>query len=363
MNEIGIYVHIPYCASKCKYCSFTSSVNNKTEEQYVSALINEIKSKRTGELVTSVYFGGGTPSVLKNGQINRILSSIRDNYSISDDCEITVEANPESATDEFLDECKLSEVNRLSFGLQCADNEILKKIGRLHTVEQFTEAVNGAKNRGFDNISGDIIIGLEGENDKTVIDSLVLLDSLKIDHVSVYSLSVEKGCIMYTEKYRPDEDLMADRYDLCCEFLKNAGYERYEISNFARNGKVSRHNNKYWTGVDYLGFGVAAHSLRNGVRSENTSSINKYISGVSTVNEILLTKTDYIEEFIMLGLRLKSGISLSKYYKKFGERLEEKKAAEIKKLLGSGIIEIVGDYLRATDKGAYVLNYIITELI
>ena len=198
---------------------------------------------------------------------------------------------------------------------------------------------------------------------KKEIKAYDLLDSLGIDHVSVYSLSVEKGSVMFSKPYRPDEDKMADQYDSCCEFLRKAGYERYEISNFAKNGKQSRHNNKYWKLIDYIGFGASAHSCYNGVRYANVNSISKYINGERRVDSQTLTEEDCKTEYVMLGLRLSDGISLGEYEKRFGCDLLEDKKKQIEMLTKSEAVEVVGDRLRVTDKGAYVLNYIITELI
>lgn len=359
----GIYVHVPFCHGKCRYCSFVSTVNPARQHEYVMRVCDEIAAFGYGEKTDTVYFGGGTPSCLYPGAISTIFSKLRDKFVFDKNAEITCEANPESATPEFIEECLKNGVNRLSFGLQCADDDVLKTAGRLHSAGDFIRAVKLAKLCGINNISADFIIGLEGENRDILTKTLELIDLLDIPHVSAYSLSVEKGCVMYSGKYRPDEDLMADDYEYASDFLRNRGYDRYEISNFAKNGMISRHNTKYWTGADYIGFGPAAHSFYNDYRYANTDNIAAYLDGKNTVSREFIDKTQKREEFIMLRLRLKDGINLSEYSNLFGVELTTEKKPEVEKLLNMGVIDIKNNRLFATDKGIYVLNRIITELI
>ncbi len=359
----GVYVHVPFCHGKCRYCSFVSTVNPAGQREYVARICDEIAAFGDGDKADTVYFGGGTPSCLYPGAISTIFSALRDKFVFDKNAEITCEANPESATPEFIEECLKNGVNRLSFGLQCADDAVLKTAGRLHTAGDFVRAVKLARLCGIENISADFIIGLEGENRDILTKTLELIDSLDVPHVSAYSLSVEKGCVMYSGKYRPDEDAMADDYEYASDFLRNRGYDRYEISNFAKNGKISRHNTKYWTGADYVGFGPAAHSYYKGYRYANTDNIAAYLGGKNTVSREFIDKPQQREEFIMLRLRLKEGISLSKYRDLFGAELTSEKKNEVEKLLKLGVIDIKNDRLFATDKGVYVLNRIITELI
>ena len=360
---IGVYVHVPFCRGKCRYCSFVSTVNPARQQEYVMRVCDEIAAFGDGEKADTVYFGGGTPSCLYPGAISTIFSELRDKFVFDENAEITCEANPESATPEFIEECLKNGVNRLSFGLQCADDDVLKTAGRLHTAGDFIRAVKLAKLCGINNISADFIIGLEGENRDILTKTLELIDLLDIPHVSAYSLSVEKGCVMYSGKYRPDEDSMADDYEYASDFLRNRGYDRYEISNFAKNGMISRHNTKYWTGADYAGFGPAAHSFYMGYRCANTDNIAAYLDGKNTVSREFIDKTQQREEFIMLRLRLKDGINLSEYSNLFGAELTTEKKPEVEKLLNMGVIDIKNNRLFATDKGIYVLNRIITELI
>ncbi len=363
MEDIGIYVHIPFCSGKCAYCSFISTVNSTKQPLFIERLLREIDDCRYCGNVTSIYVGGGTPSVLNNGYLSQIFTKIRSKYTVECNSEITTEINPESATEEFLSECERNGVNRISIGLQCADDEILKAAGRRHSVSDFVNAVELAKKHGMDNISADLMLGLPGETDKKIIDSLNLLFELGIRHVSVYSLSVEKGCVMYSKKYLPDEDAMADQYGLVSKILRDNGYERYEVSNFAKEGKFGKHNMKYWLHKPYLGFGPSAHSFFNGLRFANTDKISDYLDGTTKVSEEPISREGAEEEFIMLRLRLNDGISLSEYRRLFDKKFEDGRESRLQKMYDAGVIEKKDDRIFATEKGIYILNYIITELI
>lgn len=363
MPGIGVYVHIPYCRGKCRYCSFVSTVNLSSQRQYVEALKREIAAFRRGETAETVYIGGGTPSCLYAGAIEEIMDCIGDRFTVEKTAEVTIEANPESTSTQFFDECRRAGINRVSIGLQCANDDVLKKAGRLHSVRQFIDAVKAARAAGIDNISADFIVGLEGETHDDVKNTLDLITSLNIPHISVYSLSVEKGSIMYACAYRPDEDDMADEYVFASDCLRSRGYERYEISNFAKNGQIGRHNRGYWLHKPYIGFGAAAHSYIDGERFSNTENIASYIGGLTTVYREKIDAGQLREEYIMLRLRLKEGIDLNEYKSLFGSELTDVKGGEIQKLKTLGVIDVADNRLFATDKGVYVLNSIITELI
>lgn len=363
MEQAEIYVHIPFCRRKCRYCSFVSTDRLSRISAYVDALIREMQSRRSAVRAKSVYIGGGTPSCMFGGAIERIARAVQTFFRPLDGAEFTVEANPESASDEFFDECRAAGVNRISMGLQCACDEVLKKAGRIHTVRDFTDAVARARRAGFDNISADFMIGLENETHADLVRTLDLLTALSVPHVSVYSLSVEKGCAMYGDAYRPDEDFMADEYAFASDYLRKKGYDRYEISNFALAGKEGRHNLGYWLHTPYLGFGAAAHSYYGAVRSANTDDIEAYIAGTAPVLTEKIGFEQYKEEYVMLRMRLKNGIDLAEYEKLFGEKLTLVKQERISRLIEAGFIEIAGGRLFATDKGVYLLNGIITELI
>lgn len=363
MTNVGVYVHVPFCKAKCRYCSFVSTVNPSGQSLYVGRVTEEIASFRDGLKADTVYFGGGTPSCLYPGALTEIFAAIKNKFAVTGNAEITCEANPESATPEFLEECLKIGVNRLSFGLQCADDGVLKKAGRLHDVAAFVRAVKMAKLSGISNISADFIIGLEGETRDILKKTLDLIVENDIRHVSAYSLSVEKGSIMFRSDYRPDEDAMADDYAFAVDYLRQAGFSRYEVSNFSKNGQISRHNYKYWTHAPYVGFGPSAHSYYDNYRVANTDNIAAYLSGRNERTKEFIDLDQKREETVMLRLRLAEGLDLSEYEKEFGEDLLKQKSAEVKKLSGLGVIGINGERLFVTDKGEYVLNSIITELI
>ncbi len=299
---------------------------------------------------------------MKRGLLKEVYLELKKNFDLSEVEEFTVECNPDSVTQEFIDEIKALGVNRVSIGLQSTNDAVLKRVNRPHTVDDFIKAVELIKKNGVDNISSDIIIGLPDQSPEDIYNALYCISGLDIDHISLYSLSVEEGTPLYLEGYTVDEDKQADIYETALKILRWYRYERYETSNFARRGKISKHNYTYWTGENYYGFGVSAHSLVDGVRVENTDSIEEYLSGNTQKNAYVLTKDDQREEMVMLSLRTSVGLSLDRYEKEFGSILEQK-AKEIDKLLTLEVIEISDGYLRVTDKGAYLLNSIITELI
>lgn len=362
MEKAGIYIHIPFCRKKCDYCAFVSTDNQTLQSDYLYRLKAEIASSKI-EKADTLYVGGGTPSVAHRGFLTKIYSELKAKKAFDELKEFTVECNPESVSFGFLSECRVLGVNRLSMGLQSANDEILKSIGRVHSVSDFCEAVKRARSFGIENISGDLILGLPSQDEQDIEKAIDIFDELGIDHISIYSLSVEEGTPLAKRGYNIDDDYQADLYDFALYKLREKGYERYEVSNFARNGKVAQHNTKYWTGANYYGFGVSAHSLINGKRKENTSSITEYLSGVTVKKEIKLTPTDIHEEFIMLRLRMSKGIDLMEYERNFGRNLLDYRKKEIDKLSALGVIEICSNRLKATDKGFYLLNSIITELL
>ncbi len=362
MQKSGIYVHIPFCKRKCDYCSFVSTSELSLQNKYFHRLKAEI-SACDGVEADTVYFGGGTPSVAFRGFLTQIFNELNQRFDLTELNEFTVECNPESVSYAFLSECKHLGVNRLSMGLQSASDVVLKGVGRVHDAAMFVEAVRRAKSFGIDNISADLMLGLPNQTEDDVVAGVEILDRTGITHASVYSLSVEDGTPLSRSGYTVDDDFQADLYALAVSELKKYGYERYETSNFARNGKRAIHNVKYWTGADYYGFGVAAHSLINGVRCENTSDINEYISGATLKNKFKLSACDEREEFIMLRLRMDDGIDFAEYTKKFAKDLLVEKVDAVNKLLSLGLIEIKDKKLKTSEKGVYLLNSIITELL
>lgn len=326
---------------------------------YVTALIKEIRARSCGGVFDSVYFGGGTPSALYRGGLREILGAIRDNYTVVRP-EITVECNPDSADEAFFAECADIGVNRFSIGLQTTDDILLKAIGRPHTYRQFADAFASARRIGETNV--DLMLGLPGQTTEDLIGSVETVCALGPDHISLYALKVEPGTPLYASGYRPDEDGQAAMYDEAYRRLRAHGYDRYEVSNFARGGRVSRHNCKYWTMRPYLGFGAAAHSFTGSHRIANTDSIAAYIAGrrPQSTEE---TAEDYREEYVMLALRTAAGIDLADYKRRFGASLTEEKAWQTERLVKGGFIEIASGHLKLTEDAFYVMNAVIAELI
>jgi len=362
-NKAGVYVHFPYCKRKCAYCSFVSTPDLSSQKEYIYRLKTEIAQRSDNSAVDTIYFGGGTPSITPRGGFTEIVASLRKSFDLSGLTEFTAEANPESVTPEFLTECREVGVNRLSIGLQSASDEILKAIGRLHTVSDFTNAVALAKNYGIENVSGDLIVGLPGQDETDVIKAVELFDKSGLTHVSAYALTVEEGTLLYRSGHKTDDDREADLYDAAVENLSKYGYCRYEVSNFARDGKIARHNVKYWTGADYYGFGAAAHSLVKGKRIANPSDIAAYIAGAAKPEIQSLTDEDKRTELVMLRLRTVAGLDLAEYKRLTKCDLAKEKSKEIARLVKYGAITADNGKITLTDKGFYVMNSVIEELL
>lgn len=376
-KKIGIYVHVPFCESKCDYCSFISfKSDDETKERYVFALIKEMemyKQKLSDYIIDTIFIGGGTPSCLRSKAIKNILSYIYNNFNVDSCAEITIECNPNSITMDKLSEYKLAGVNRLSIGLQAYNNRLLKLIGRVHTVQDFDNAIKQARQVGFENINVDLLLGLPKQKMYDVMFELRHLVKLKIPHFSCYGLIVEDGTKLCQNLENniyglPKEETALKMYSYTLNFLKKHGINRYEVSNFAKTGFESKHNLKYWTMHDYIGFGLASHSFFEGERWENTSNLKEYFESVENKkipikNSEIETLESLKEEYIMTGLRKQTGINLNEYEKYFEEDLLISKAKEIAKLLDQNLVDIQNGNLYATDKGFELLNQIILELV
>lgn len=358
---LGLYAHFPYCKSKCDYCAFCSSPDLTTADEYFKAMSREILARGDGRRANTVYFGGGTPSFAPRGSITATAAAMREAFDLGGLVEFTVEANPDSVNDAFIDEILSAGANRVSIGLQSASDDLLKKIGRAHSVEGFALAVERLKRAGITNISSDLIIGIDGQDESDVTKAVELWDRLGIAHASVYALTVEDGTPMSREAYRPDPDRQAELYDHAVDELRRYGFERYEVSNFARDGLISLHNYKYWTGADYFGFGAAAHSKIGRSRRENPPSVADYLAGEFITYP--LNDEDERVEYLMLSLRTASGLNFDDYERIVGRDLRVEKSTELSELLGLGVIERTADGVRASDKGIYLIDSIITELM
>ena len=386
---IGIYIHIPYCKSKCAYCSFYSVAELSSAALYLDALDKEINmrskvhdlysahpfhakslNKTRLEKIDTIYIGGGTPSVLPKGSVMRILNTVRECFNVLVDSEITVEANPESCSQDFLDECMLNGVNRISIGLQTHDNKILRAISRPHTYTDFSNAIKKIRQAGIVNVSTDLMMGLPGQSKNSLFESLKrAMDFSVVRHVSLYALTVEEGTSLYRSGFIADEDLQAEMYEDSVVLLQKAGYMRYEVSNFAQKGFESRHNQKYWNGEEYLGFGAAAHSFQCNLpdktyrRIENPADLLLYNSVDFSAGCETVTRAERIKEIIMLSLRTVDGLNTEYLKRETGWDILTEKVAEIEQLITLNMIEIKDGRIQLQNRGFYLLSSIILKLI
>lgn len=379
-RDLSLYIHIPFCNSKCNYCAFVSKVATEEEKsQYIQDLLAEIKLRATEYRdyfkIASIYIGGGTPSCLNNFEIRDILGCIYKNFSVKNTAEITIEINPNSVTKSKIREYILAGINRFSIGLQCANAKVLKNMGRTHTVADFTQTVNNIRDQGISNISADIIIGYPNQTIKDVDETLRHLLSLNIPHISCYMLQVEentrlKSLVDSGKTKIVEENALVNMYNHVLSTLRSYGYDRYELSNFAKPGFRCYHNGTYWNRTDYLGFGLSAHSYISNVRFSNTESFAEYHRclyslkkpPVKNANE--LTKAERQEEFIMLSLRTKEGIDTKKFEEEFNKNFISSRKDKIATLIKNGYIILdTNGVIKATDKGFLVLNRLIYELI
>ena len=378
MKKLGLYVHIPFCESKCYYCNFVSFCsNNDVKIQYVKSLLNEIKLQKENfkeYVVDTIFIGGGTPSCLPSGEILKILTLIRQSFLVADDCEITVEANPNSITKEFVEELIKSKVTRISIGLQTSNNKLLKEINRIHSKEDFVNALNIIKSYNFSNINVDLLLGLPNQTLQNVKNSLDLLLENGINHISCYGLIVEEGtkmCELINKKCLtlPTEEQSNQMYEFVVNYLKKHKILRYEVSNFAKKGYECKHNLKYWNRDEYLGLGLNSYSFVKGTRFNNESNLTKYIEFYKSSNFVevknveKVSDSDAVEETIMLSLRTQKGLNLAKFKKEFGLDLLQSKSKEIEKLIQLNLIKVSKNYLKCSSQGFYVLNQVILELI
>lgn len=363
----GIYIHVPFCLRKCPYCNFYSKcADESVREKYTDALVrNILNCEHKGIDVDTVYFGGGTPSLLTVPQIERVLKAVNSAFNISQP-EITAEANPSSVNYDYLAGLRDIGVNRISFGIQSAVDSELEFLGRLHSCSQGEKAVLDAEKAGFDNISADLMIGLKGQTMESLDLSLQRIIGLPVTHISAYMLKIEEGTAFDCPEVRnsvADDDLLADMYLHMVDKLEKNGFEQYEISNFAKDKKYSKHNLKYWQCEEYLGFGASAHSFWGGERYFCPDDIKGFIE--KPIQEKVLTQksVDKLEEYIMLGLRLKKGISLSRIAEmsSSAERDRIEKIAE--QFSAMTLCDITGDSVSLTPKGFLVSNTIIGQML
>ncbi len=369
-----IYIHIPFCRAKCKYCAFNSIVaENNLIEKYVSALCIEIEKNSSfekKEKISTIYIGGGTPSILKINQFAKIFDTLNKNFNLSECNEITVEVNPGTVNEFFLRELKNLRVNRLSIGVQSFDNNVLKTIGRIHNSNEAIEIVNAAKNI-FENVSIDLMYELPNQNLKILCSTIETAIKLNPKHISIYELEIEEGTEFFRRREElnlPNDDEGEEMYNLITNELPKHGFNRYEISNFAKRGFESRHNLGYWSDEKYFGLGAGAHSYNHSLRWSNVKNVNEYIEKIFTNEEIkiveeILTKEKSIEEFCFLSLRKSIGINKKLFRKKFGVEIEKIYSKKIDMLIRQELIKNSNEHIKLTERGMKYGNYVFAEFL
>lgn len=381
MKNLELYIHIPFCFKKCAYCDFLSfSCDEKTQLAYGDALIREIEyygPQMKDSVVTTIFVGGGTPTWLDADKMVEIFDAIYTYFNVSGDVEITMECNPGTVTMEKLEKYRRAGVNRLSIGLQSADDEELEILGRIHTFEKFIKTYEMARNAGFANINVDLMSGIPYQTAEKFLHTLQKVVRLKPNHISAYSLIVEPGTPFY-EAYKsdlerqeaglqtevlPTEDEVYRITKLTQQYLAQTGYEQYEISNFAQPGFECVHNIGYWTRENYLGLGLGAASLLNNVRYTNTSDLRGYLEGELRVDEMPVSRKAQMEEFMFLGLRMNCGVTRQQFQDTFGIPIEGIYKDALEHLKAEGMLEINAGQIALTEKGQDLSNYALAQFL
>lgn len=375
-SNFGIYIHIPFCMSKCAYCSFVSKRANEAEiKEYFKHLNRQIKqesNKFKNRHITSIYFGGGTPSFVDSRYIVEVMEHLNNFYNLANDCEITIECNPCSITEQKLNDYKKSGINRISFGVQSLSDECLQIIGRKHNAKQAILAVELAKKCGFENISADLLIGIPNQTSSMLLRDVKMLVGAGVKHISAYMLMLEEGTSLYEAVCInksisiANDDECVNMYNCAYTLLKKEGYNRYEISNFARAGYECKHNINYWQSGEYVGFGLSAYSFYDNKRIDGFNKFDDYYSfvtqGIPAESFECLNKKQQIEETLMLGLRLQKGISLKSLLNLGYDILSEKQEV-ISLYIKNQIIQIEDGYLKVADNMFGATNQIILNLL
>lgn len=406
-RDLGLYIHIPFCIKKCDYCDFLStSADDKTKKDYVKAMINEIKSYKdlaSEYLVKTIFIGGGTPSSMDSEYVLEILEAVKDVFTIYgihhkqedkkglfhklfrkekkqdeyeqkenswESAEITIEVNPGTITKEKLEAYKAAGINRLSIGLQSADNEELKLLGRIHSFEEFEDNYHLARTLGFHNINIDLMSALPGQNINQWMYTLNKVVELNPEHISAYSLIIEEGTPFYERYQKEDQDDDLDReiYGITKKYLENKGYHRYEISNYAKPGYECKHNSSYWIRTEYLGIGLGASSLLHNARFHNVTDMNEYMELSSDYHKIRrdmdrLVTSQQMEEFMFLGLRMDQGVSKEKFKEIFQKPIEIIYGEVINQSVREGLLRNENGQISLTEKGVDVSNLVMSRFL
>lgn len=401
-RELELYIHIPFCMKKCAYCDFLSGpAPRETIDRYVTALVAEIRQyQKLAEnyRVTTIFFGGGTPSILSGGQMKEIFAALRDVFEIQADAEITMEANPGTVTKENLQAYRACGINRISFGLQSVDDKELKLLGRVHTMRQFEESYDLARKAGFQNINIDLISAIPGQTVESWEHTLDTVIRMNPEHISAYSLIIEEGTPFYeiygenakeeqdsrcekclandgkqmdigkTFPKLPDEEAERRMYELTAEKLEAAGYLQYEVSNYAKPGYACRHNKGYWQRVEYLGIGTGAASLIENERYQHISDTDLYIRANGKLNQIEeeKEKLDWnaqVEETMFLGLRMKEGVNKQKFRERYHREIQEVYGEVLEKLKEEGLLREEEERICLTKRGNDLSNYVLAQFL
>lgn len=369
---LELYVHIPFCVRKCQYCDFLSGPSDEeTKDRYIEALLKEIRAAEHTEdyEIVSVFIGGGTPSALKAEAIASIMRTLQEQFFFCEDAEVTIEANPGTVDLEKLTIYRNVGINRLSLGLQSTDAEELKLLGRIHSYEEFLKSYEWAREAGFSNINIDLMFAIPGQTGEAWRQHLYQVAELNPEHISAYSLIIEEGTPFAEQNLDlPDEDTEYQMYEDTAEILERYGYRQYEISNYAKQGYMCRHNAGYWQRLEYLGFGLGASSLYGGMRFSNTHQMQEYLKESRNPDQIrkdvtVLSRNEQIEEFMFLGLRMTEGISEKKFEENFDVRLMDIYGDILQKYEETGFMEHIETKWRLTRKGIHVSNHILADFL
>lgn len=377
MGKTGLYIHIPFCIQKCLYCDFPSfGGEEQAYERYTAAVCREIEAKASmgkGWQIKSIFFGGGTPTVLSVQQMKRILDTVYACYDVEADAEITTEANPGTLDLEKCIALREMGFNRLSMGVQAWQDELLERLGRIHTRQQFLKNFANAREAGFENINVDLMFALPEQTLGQWEETLSEITALQPEHISAYSLIIEEGTPFFDlyekEVYqKTDEELDRAMYHAAVEILAEEDYHQYEISNFAKSGKESRHNRIYWQDEAYLGFGLGAHSYWEGKRFHNSLDLHTYMeqaeAGAVLAEDVEeLSLADQYSEFMFMGLRLTEGIEKKRFFQRFGVEMESVYGAQIQKCQEEGLLEETDGWLRLTARGLDLSNQVFLEFL
>lgn len=376
-KTIGLYIHIPFCRQKCLYCDFPSWAGKEGQMQgYVDALTKEIENRGkaySDRKVVSVFFGGGTPTILSVPMLEQLMQAVFANWDIAEDAEITTEANPGTLDGEMAVALKKMGFNRLSMGVQAWQNRLLKDLGRIHTMEAFQENYKAVREAGFENVNTDLMFALPNQTMADWQETVRNIVGLNPEHISAYSLILEEGTPFFDRYEKGElepaaEELDREMYHWAVDYLAKMGYGQYEISNFAKKGRQSRHNRIYWQAEEYLGLGLGAHSYMEGERFHNRYDLQEYIDANGEVSLLkedveVITEEDALAEFMFLGLRLTEGVSFARFRERFGQEMKNIYGRQIEELVRDGLLNEDEIGVRLTARGVDISNVVFEKFL